>query len=155
VGSNTVRLYFRRELALAQSLFDRFLAAINPLPLGLVVASVGDLFVFARHSARFDSLKGPTLCLPDNLTRTRRRPDAPSGLRHASGCLTIELEAGGGGRPMFWVMAGLDPAIPLGGGCLPKRDHRGNPGDDSQDIEASLRNHATNAISAANAARAA
>jgi hypothetical protein len=61
VGSNTVRLYFRRELALAQSLFDRFLAAINPLPLGLVVASAGGLSVFARHSARLDALKGPTL----------------------------------------------------------------------------------------------
>ena len=44
VGSNTVRLYFRRELALAQSLFDRFLAAIDQMPMGLVVASVGGLF---------------------------------------------------------------------------------------------------------------
>jgi len=35
VGS-TVRLYFRRELALAQSLFDRLFSAIDPLPMGLV-----------------------------------------------------------------------------------------------------------------------
>ena len=41
MGSSTVRVYFRRELALAQSLFDRFLAAIDPLPLGLLVASAG------------------------------------------------------------------------------------------------------------------
>jgi hypothetical protein len=39
-------LYFRRELALAQSLFDRLFSAIDPLPLGLVVASVGGLFHF-------------------------------------------------------------------------------------------------------------
>jgi hypothetical protein len=53
-------LYFRRELALAQSLFDRFLAAIDPLPLGLVVASVGGLFYSAGRITIASTASQPT-----------------------------------------------------------------------------------------------
>jgi hypothetical protein len=43
-------LYLRRELALAQSLFDRFLAAIGPLPLGFLAVSIGGLCVRSRQA---------------------------------------------------------------------------------------------------------
>jgi hypothetical protein len=45
-------LYFRRELALAPSLFNRFLAAIDPLPMGFVAASVCGHFQSSPRRAR-------------------------------------------------------------------------------------------------------
>jgi hypothetical protein len=53
-------------LALAQSLFDRFFSAIDPLPLGLLVASVGGLFHFRECLA---GTRAPpmTLCRSSHL----------------------------------------------------------------------------------------